>query len=154
MIIRLLHHKLIVRSLSRVWLFATSWIAAYQASLSFTISQSSIKLMSIESMMPSNHLILCHPLFLLLSVFVASGSFLGSQLFTSGGQSIGASAWLSSFQWIFRVDFLWDWLVWSPSCPRDSQESSPTPQFKSINSWCSAFFMVQLSYPYMTTMYD
>ena len=154
MIIRLLHHKLIVRSLSRVWLFATSWIAAYQASLSFTISQSSIKLMSIESMMPSNHLILCHPLFLLLSVFVASGSFLGSQLFTSGCQSIGASAWLSSFQWIFRVDFLWDWLVWSPSCPRDSQESSPTPQFKSINSWCSAFFMVQLSYPYMTTMYD
>ena len=38
-----------------------------------------------------------------------------------------------SFQWIFRVDFLWDWLVWS-CCPRDSQESSPTPQFKSINS--------------------
>ena len=69
MIIRLLHHKLIVRLLSRVWLFATSWIAAYQASLSFTISQSSIKLMSIESMMPSNHLILCHPLFLLPSVF-------------------------------------------------------------------------------------
>ena len=69
MIIRLLHHKLIVRLLSRVWLFATSWIAAYQASLSFTISQSSIKLMSIESMMPSNHLILCHPLCLLPSIF-------------------------------------------------------------------------------------
>ena len=69
MIIRLLYHKLIVQSLSHVWLFATSWIAAYQASLSFTISQSSIKLMSIKSMMPSNHLILCHPLLLPPSVF-------------------------------------------------------------------------------------
>ena len=39
-----------------------------------------------------------------------------------------------AFQWVFRVDFLWNWLVWSPCCPRDSQESSPTPQFKSINS--------------------
>ena len=56
-----------------------------------------------------------------------------------------------SFQWIFRTDFLYDWLVWSPSSPRDSQESFPTPQFKSINSLVLAFFMVQLSHPYMTT---
>ena len=54
--------------------------------------------------------------------FPASGSFQMSQLFTSGGHSIGAS--VSSFQWIFRADFLQDWLVWSPCCPRDSQESS------------------------------
>ena len=54
-----------VQSLSRVQLFATSWIAACQASLSITISQSSLKLTSIESVMPSSHLILCHPLFLL-----------------------------------------------------------------------------------------
>ena len=53
------------QSLSRVWLFATAWIAARQASLSITISQSSLKLISIESVMPSSHLILCHPLFLL-----------------------------------------------------------------------------------------
>ena len=44
-----------------------------------------------------------------------------------------------SFQWIFRTDFLSDWLVWSPCCPRDSQESSPTPQFKSINSLVSFY---------------
>ena len=56
-----------------------------------------------------------------------------------------------SFQWIFRVDFLLDWLVWSPCCPRDSQECYPAPQFKSIILWCSAFFVVQLSHPYMTT---
>ena len=55
-----------------------------------------------------------------------------------------------SFQWIFRADFLQDWVVWSCSS-RDSQESSPTPQFKSINSSVLAFFIVQLSHPYMTT---
>ena len=54
-----------VQSLSRVWLFATPWIAARQASLSITISQSSLKLTSIESVMPSSHIILCHPLLLL-----------------------------------------------------------------------------------------
>ena len=54
-----------LQSLSRVWLFATTWIAAHQASLSITISRSSLKLISIEMVMPSNHLILCHPLFLL-----------------------------------------------------------------------------------------
>ena len=47
-----------------------------------------------------------------------------------------------SFQWIFRVDFLYNWLVWSPCCPSDSQESSPVPQFNCINSWHSAFFIV------------
>ena len=66
--------------------------AACQASLSFTISWSLLKLMSIESMMPSKHLILCVPLLLLLQSFPASGSFPVNGLFTSGGQSIGASA--------------------------------------------------------------
>ena len=82
----------VVQSLSHVQLFATPWTAARQVSLSFTISQSLLKLMSIESVIPSNHLFFCHPLFLLLSIFPASGSFLMSQLFASGGQSIGASA--------------------------------------------------------------
>ena len=50
------------------------------------------------------------------------------------------------FQWIFRINFLEDWL-WSPCRPRDSQEPSPTPQFKSISLWHSAFFTVQLSHP-------
>ena len=65
---------LIVQSLSCVWLFATPWTAACQASLSITISQSLLKLMSIESVMPSNHLILCHPL-LLPSIFPSTGVF-------------------------------------------------------------------------------
>ena len=62
------------------------------------------------------------------------GLFQWSQLFASGGQSIGALASASLLQWIFRTDFLSDGLAGSPCCPRDSQESSPTPQFKSINS--------------------
>ena len=66
--------------------------------------------------------------------FSASGSFPMSWCFASAGQSVGASASALSFQWIFRVDFLWDWLVWSLCCPRGSQESFPVSQFKSINS--------------------
>ena len=64
-----------VQSLSRVRLFATPWTAARQVSLSFTISQSLLKLMSIESTMPSNHLILCHPLLFLPSIFPSNRVF-------------------------------------------------------------------------------
>ena len=75
-----------------VQIFATLWTAAWQASLSFTISLSLLKFMSIDSMMPSNHFILCHHLFFLLSILPASGSFPVSWLITSGDQSIRASA--------------------------------------------------------------
>ena len=80
-----------VQSLSHVPLFATPWTAARQASLSITNSQSLLKLKSIESVMPSSHLILCHPLPSCLQSFPASGSFPMSQ-FASGGQSIRVSA--------------------------------------------------------------
>ena len=78
-----------VQLLSCVWLFATPWTAACQVSLSITNSQSLLRLMSIKSMMPSNHLTLCSPL--LLPSFSASGPFPMSQFFELGGQSIGAS---------------------------------------------------------------
>ena len=81
-----------VQSLSHVWFFATAWTAACQASLSITNSWSLLKLKSIESVMPSNHLILCHPFSSCLQSFPASGSFPVSRIFESGGQSIGASA--------------------------------------------------------------
>ena len=81
-----------VQSLTRIQLFLTSWTAAHQASLSFTNSQSLLKLMSIESVMPSNHLILCHPFSSCLQSFPGPGSFPMSQLFASGGQNFGASA--------------------------------------------------------------
>ena len=81
-----------VQSLGCVQLFATPWTAAGQASLSIINSQSLLRLMSIESVIPSNHLILCRPLFLLLQFFPESGSFQMSQFFALGGQSIGVSA--------------------------------------------------------------
>ena len=74
-----------------------------------------------------------------LQSFPALGSLPVSQFFASGGQSIGLQLQHQSFQWIFRIDFLYDWLVWSSSSPGDSQESSPTPQFKSISSSALSF---------------
>ena len=84
---------LLVFTPSRVWLFATPWAVAHQASLSFTIFQSLLKLMSIESVIPSNHLILCYLPFLLTpDSFPTSGSLTVNQVFASDGQSIGVSA--------------------------------------------------------------
>ena len=88
----LINSVVAVQLLSHVQLFATPLTAACQASLSFTISWGLLKLMSIESVMPSNHLILSHPFSFCLQSFPASGSFPMSHLFPSGGQSIGASA--------------------------------------------------------------
>ena len=85
------HYFRPAQSLSHIRLFATPWTAARQASLSVTNSQGSLKLMSTESVMPSNHLILCRPL-LLSSVFPTIRVFPMSQFFESGGQSTGVSA--------------------------------------------------------------
>ena len=84
-------HVVLVWSLRSVWLFATPWTAAIQASLSFNISQSLLKLMSIESVMPSNYLFLYSLLLPCLYPFPESGTFLMSHLFQSGGQNIGIS---------------------------------------------------------------
>ena len=139
----------VVQPLSCVQLFATLWTSAHQASLSFTVSQSFLKLMSIESMMPSNQLIFCLPFSSCPQSFLASGSFSVSLLFESDGWS-KLEFQHQSFQWIFRIDFLYDWLVWSPCCPRDSQESSPAPQFESINS-----LVLSLLYgPTLTSIHD
>ena len=122
----------VFQSLSHFWTFAIPWIAALQASLSFTISQSLVKLMSIELVMPSNNLILCHSL-LLPSIFPRTIIF-SSESAVRYQVARVLELQHQSFHWIFRVDFLKDWLVWSPCCPRDSQESSPAPHFDSVNS--------------------
>ena len=124
-------------SVSQFWLFVTTWTPAHQTSLSITNSWSLLKLMSIELVMPSNHLILCRLLLLLPSVFPSIRVFFFffpvSQFFISGGQSIGASASASVLPMNIQDWFPLGWLVWSCS-PRDSQGSSPTPQSESINS--------------------
>ena len=131
-----------LQSLSRVRLFLTPWTAALQASLSITNSQSLLKLMFIESVTPSISPSVV-PFSSCPQSFPGSGSFPKSQFFTPYGQMMELQ--LQSSQWIFRIDFLYDWLVWSPCSPRSSQESSPGLQFESINS--SA-----LSLPYDPTL--
>ena len=87
-----LHQFSSVQSLTRVRLFVTPWTAVHQDSMSITNSQSLHKFMSIELVMPSSHLILCHPLLLLPSILPASGSFPKSEFFASRGQKTGTSA--------------------------------------------------------------
>ena len=129
---------------------ATPWTAACQASLSFTISQRLLKLMSIELVMPSNHLILLFSLSSCPQSFSASGSFPVSQLFTAGGQSIGALALspvlLMNIQDLFPLGLIGLISLLS----EDSQDSSPAPQFKSVN----ASVLSLLYGPTLTSVHD
>ena len=122
-----------------VRLFATPWITAHQASLSITNSRSSLKLTSIESVMPSSHLILSSP-------SPAPNPSQHQSLFQWVYSSQEVAKVLEfqlqhhSFQRTPRTDLFQNGLVGSPCSPRDSQESSPTPQFKSINSSALSLF--------------
>ena len=140
-----------VRSLSRVRIFETPWTAAHQASLSITNSWSPPKLMSIESMMPSNHLILCRPL-LLPSIFHSIRVF--------SNESALPIRWPKYWSFSFNISpsnehsrlisFRMDWLdllaVQGTLKSLLQQHSS-----KASILLCSAVFIVQLSHPYMTT---
>ena len=95
-----------VQSLSRVRLFATPWIAAYQASLSVTNSQSLPKPMCIKSVMPSSHLILCHPLLLLPLILPRLGSFPGVNSSHQVAKVLEFQLQHQSFQWTPRTDLL------------------------------------------------
>ena len=129
-----LPHFSSVQSLSHVQLFATPWTAACQTSLSITNSQSLLKLMSIESVTPSNHLILCRPLLLLPSIFPSIRVFSSESALCISGQSIGVSASTSVLPMNTQDLSSLVWTFWISCSPRDSQESSPTPQFKSIGT--------------------
>ena len=140
-----------VQSLSRVQLFETPWTAACQASLSITNSQSLPKLMSIESVIPSNHFILCRPL-LLPSIFPSIRVF--------SSESVLRMRWPKYWSFSFsiyppndysglisnRMDWL-DLLAVQGTLKSLLQNHSS----KASILWCLAFFIVQLSHPYMTT---
>ena len=141
-----------VQLLSRVWLFATSWAVAHQASLSITNSWSLLKLMSIESVMPSNHLILCHPLLPPPSIFPSIRVF--------SNESVLHIRWPKYWSFSFSISpsnaysglisFRMDWLhllVLQGTLKSLLQHHSS----KASVLWHSAFFIVQLSHPYMTT---
>ena len=146
-----------VQLLIHVQLFATPWTTARQASLSITNSRSLFKLMSIESVLPSSHLILCRPL--LPSVFPSISVFSNESVlhirwpkYWSFSCSISPSneyLGLISFKMDLKLDESEKW-KWSPCSPRDSQESSPTPQFKSINSSMLSFLYT----PTLTSIHD
>ena len=136
-----------VQSLSCVWLFG---IPCTAASLSITNSRGLLRLMSIESVMSSNHLIHCHPLLLCLQSFPVSGSFQTSQLFTSGGQSIGVSASTSIPPMNIQDWSPLGWTGWISLQSKGLSRVFNTTGSKASILQCSAFFMVQLSHLYMT----
>ena len=151
-----------IQSLSHVQLFVTLWTVAPQASLSLTIWQSLLKLMSIESVMRSNHLILCHPLLLLPSIFASIKVF--------SNESALRIRWLEYWSFSFStgpsneysglISFRIDWfdllavqgtLTSLLQLDQIDQLDQLINLIKRINSSVSTFFMVQLSHPYMTT---
>ena len=137
-------------SLSHVWLFVTLWTAARQVFLSFTISWSWLKLMSIESMMSSNHLILCCPLLLLPSTFSSIRSFLISPFFASGGPSIRASESLlpMNIQGWFPLGLTG---LISLRVQGTLKSLLQHHNLKASVLQCSTCFIIQLSHLYMTT---
>ena len=141
-----------VQSLSHVWLFATPWITACHASLSITNSRSPPKTMSIESVMPSNHLILCHPLLLLPSIFPSIRVFSN----VSALRIRWPKYWSFSFnisssnEYSGLISFRMDWfdlLAVQGTLKSLLQHHSS----KASILWYSAFFIVHLAHPYMTT---
>ena len=141
-----------VQLLSLVWLFVTPWTTAHQASLSITNSRSLLKLMSIESVVPSNHLILCHPLLLLPSVFPSIKVF--------SSESVLHIRWPKYWSFSFSISPSNEYsgrspLGWTGWISLQSKGLSKSlPQHHSSKASIlqhSAFFMVQLAHPYMTT---
>ena len=139
-------------SLSHVRLFATPWTSARQASMSITSSQSLLKLISIESVMPSNHLILCHLLLLLPSIFLSIRVFSNESVLCIRGPKYWSFSFSisSSNEYSGLISFRMDWLdllaVQGTLKSLLQHHSS-----KASTLWYSAFFIVQLSDPYMTT---
>ena len=140
------------RSRSVVQLLVTPWAAARQASLSFTNFWSLLKFMSIESVMPSNHLILCHPLLLLPSIF--------PRIRVISKESVLCNRWPKYCSVSFSISPRNEYsglisfrIVWLDLLAVQGTLQSPL-RYHSTNAsilWCSAFFMVQLSHLYMTT---
>ena len=124
---------IVVQSLSHVLLFANSWTVAHQVSPSFTISHNMLKFMPIESLMPSNHLILYRPFLLLPSILPCMRVFPNGSVLRIRWPKYWSFTISPSNEYSGLISFRIDWFDLLAS-PRDSQESSPTPQFKSINS--------------------
>ena len=139
-----------VQLLSCVRLFVTPWTAARQASLSITNSRSLFRFMSIESVMPPNYLILCHPLLFLPSIFPSIRVFSNESVLHIRWPKYWSFSISPSDEYSGLIFFRMDWfdlLAVQGTLKSLLQYHSS----KASVLWCSAFFMVQLSHPYMTT---
>ena len=126
----------------------TSWNAGQQASLSVTLSQSLLKLMSIESTLPSNHLIFCCPLLLLLSIFLSIRVFSNKSALGIRWPKYWSFSISPSSEYLRLISFR---IVWFDlCCPRESQGCFPAPQFKNINS----SVLILLYGPTLTSVHD
>ena len=141
-----------VQSLSRVQLFLTPWTATCQTSLTITNFQSSLKLMSMESVMPSNHLIFSRPLLLLPSIFPSIRIFSNESVFLIRWPKYWSFSFsISPFnEYSGLISFRMDWLDLL-AVQRTLKSLLQHHSSKASILQCSAFFMVQLSHPYMTT---
>ena len=157
----LFFNKLFLKNNNKLLFYLTNWISLVQ--FSHSMLSDSLRPLGLQTpgipvhhqipeltqthvhwvVMPSNHLILCRPLLLPPAIFPSIKVSSNESVLHIRWPKDWSFSFSMSFQWIFRTDFLW--LVESPCCPRDSQESSPTPQFKSIN------FLV-LSFLYSSTL--
>ena len=136
-----------VQLLSCVRLFAIPWTAACQATLSILeLAETHVHRVS-DTIQPSHPLLSPSPAF---SLSQHQGLFQWVSSSHEVAKALEFQLQYQSFQWIFRTDFLYNWLVWSPCNPRDSQASSPTPQFKSITSSALSF----LCSPTLTSIHD
>ena len=142
-------NPLVLQSLSHFWLFVTPWTAARQASLSFTISQSLLKLMSIESVMPSNHFVLCHPLLLLPSIFPSIRVFSHQSALRIRWPKCWSFSIHPSNEYSGMISFRIDWLDLLAVKGTLKSLLQHHSSKASILQY-SAFFMVQLSLSYMT----
>ena len=140
----------VLQLLSCVWLLATPRTAACQASLSFTISLSLLTPVSTELVMPSNHLIIiCHPLLLLPSIFPSIRVF-SNESVQKIAKVVAFQLQRQSSQWVFRVDFLQDWLIWTFVFQETLKRLLRHHSSKASVLQRSASFMGQLSDPYVT----
>ena len=141
-----------VQSLGHVWLFATPWTVALQASLSITNSQSLLKLMSIELVMPANYLILCHSLLLLLSIFPRIRVFSNESVFHIRWPKHWSFSFIisPSKEYSGLISFRMDWLDLLAVQGTLKNLLQHHSSKASLLQW-SAFFIVQLSHPFMTT---
>ena len=120
--------RVVVQLLSHVQFFATPWLQKTCSTPGFPVLHYLLEFAQTHVIWVDDAIQPSHPLSPPSPPTFTLSQHQGLFQWVSSSRQVAKVLELQSFQWIFRVDFLWDWLLWSPSCPRDSQEASPAPQ--------------------------